>query len=131
MALVKRETVYWPVFLRDLLKSQIERLVHFHGPGPLEWAKTVHRNLGFLVSRFPLSRGPLKGATYCYATYVTDFGVENFRLIFLIIFILNFKNLQRSDCAQLGTLFYILCISLQDPTTVNIDTAVSRVLYPK
>ena len=57
MAVVKRETVHWS-FLRDI-KSLIERVVHFKGHQ--KWEKTVHRNSRSLASRFPSSRGPLKG----------------------------------------------------------------------
>ena len=59
MALAKQETVYWP-FLRDLT-SLNEHFVHFKRSGPPKWEKTVHRNSRSLASRFPSSRGPLKG----------------------------------------------------------------------
>ena len=54
----------WPIFCN--LQSLIDRHGLCTGPGPLPvvWANAVPRSLRSLTCRFPLSRGPVKGAAY-------------------------------------------------------------------
>ena len=73
------------------------------GPCPLMWAKTVHRTLRSLISRFPLSRDPLKGATY--RTGNMSDRVIFHTIVVLIIFV------TRAACSPINILSACVCVT--------------------